>query len=218
METTVVKRGQNVRIVWLILLGLISVVLYLNISQKQNNHANHAGHAEHKNVFQSGKLLSISLNEIRSIELGYSGGLYLIERDELGNWFYHAHGASDGVLQSHEHVATPEENEAIGIALIGLENARVERRLRTKLKDEYGVIRPSLITLVYAENPNQPISQYAFGDLAPDGLSRYVHLVGSEQIATIADYQYENLIGLIAKIEALNEDAQNTISQDWRDQ
>jgi hypothetical protein len=39
--------------------------------------------------------------------------------------------------------------------------------------------------------------QYAVGDVAPDGLSRYVLPVGSAKVFTIANYQITNLLDLV---------------------
>ena len=89
----------------------------------------------------------------------------------------------------------------------------MERRLKTIERDIYGVTKPALISLVYGKDKSKPISQFAFGELATDNLSRYVHLVGSDQVATIADYQYTNLIELIEKIKNINLEASQAISQ-----
>ena len=204
------KSRQNL-FIWVIFVLLAGFIVYLNLADESG----HDGHDEHGhgNVFQSGSLLPVKLSDIYAVEIGYQGNLYLIEKDTSGNWFYHAHAATDGILKSHEHAATPDENETISIALMGLENARVERRLETTEKDEYGVLKPSMICLVYGENRTTPISQFSFGDLATDNLSRYIHLVGSDQVATIADYQYTNLIDLVGSIQEINNSATQSLSE-----
>jgi hypothetical protein len=184
--------NKSLKLVWLVLITLVTLITVINLETAGD--VSHAGHGDHENVFESGALLPVGLSDIFSVELVYRGNLYLLEKDEAGHWFYHAHGATNGVLESHEHVATPDENETISVSLMGLENARVERRLKTTEKDEYGVTKPSLISLLYGWDKARPISQFAFGDLATDRLSRYIHLVGSDQVATIANYQYTNLI------------------------
>ncbi|HEU5283039.1 MAG TPA: hypothetical protein VFU53_04450, partial [Burkholderiales bacterium] len=45
-----------------------------------------------------------------------------------------------------------------------------------------------------------PLVQYAVGDLAPDQFSRYVQAVGSPTVITIANYQIDNLLGLIQAV------------------
>ena len=57
-----------------------------------------------------------------------------------------------------------------------------------------------MIILVYAKNNPQPLAQYAVGDIAPDGFSRYVLPVGSAMVVTVANYQIDNLRSLIAAV------------------
>ena len=203
--------NKSLKVVWLVLITLVTLITVINLETAGD--VSHAGHGGHDNVFESGALLPVKLSDIYAVELVYQGDLFLIEKDEAGHWFYHAHGATNGVLVSHEHQATPNENETISISLIGLENARVERRLKTKEKDAYGVTKPTLISLLYGQDKIRPLSQFAFGDLATDRLSRYIHLIGSNQVATIADYQYENLINLVEKIKTINSQATQEISE-----
>lgn len=212
------RSNSNLKVVWVVLFWLVAFIAFINLNQNSDEATgSHAGHSDHKNIFESGALLPVGLSEIFSVELVFQGNLYLLEKDDSGRWYYHTHGTTNGVLASHEHVATPNENEAIAVSLMGLENARVERRLKTKEKDEYGVTRPSLISLLYGWDKSRPISQFAFGDLATDGLSRYIHLVGSDQVAMIADYQYANLIELVEKIETINGEANREISKSHLD-
>jgi len=203
------KQKKGTSLIWITFICLVGFIGYLKLDGEHD----HSGHDEHDNVFESGTLLPVRLTDIYALEIGFEGNLYLIEKDDLGKWFYHAHAANEGILNEHEHVATPAEDEMIAIALMGLENARVERRLKTQQKDEYGVLKPSMIALVYGQDRNTPISQFAFGDVAPDNLSRYIHLVGSDQVATIADYQYSNLIELVTKIKDLNAAAAEAVAK-----
>ena len=205
------KSNKSLKIVWLILIALIALITVINLETVEDT--NHSGHGGHDNVFESGALLPVKLSDIYAVEFVYQGDLFLLEKDQAGHWFYHAHGATNGVLESHEHLATPNENETISISLIGLENARVERRLKTQEKDEYGVTKPKLISLLYGQDKIRPLSQFAFGDLATDHLSRYIHLIGSNQVATIADYQYANLINLLEKIKTINSEATQEITE-----
>ena len=207
--------NKSLKFVWIILLALLAYIVIGNLHSDDDHedHDGHSEHGEHENVFESGSLLPVKLSDIFAVELVHQGGLFLLEKDKSGHWFYHTHGAINGVIQSHEHVATPTENEAISISLLGLENARVERRLKTIERDIYGVTKPALISLVYGKDKSKPISQFAFGELATDNLSRYVHLVGTDQVATIADYQYKNLIELIEKIQTINLNASESVFQ-----
>ena len=60
-----------------------------------------------------------------------------------------------------------------------------------------------MIVLVYRTNDPQPLAQYAVGDIAPDTLSRYVMIIGTPVISTIANYQIDNLTGLIQTVSGL---------------
>ena len=57
-----------------------------------------------------------------------------------------------------------------------------------------------MVILVYRKDDAQPVAQYAVGDVAPDGLSRYVLRVGSASVVTIANYQITNLLDLIQAV------------------
>ena len=57
-----------------------------------------------------------------------------------------------------------------------------------------------MLILVYRPDDLQPLAQYAIGDLAPDMLSRYVLIVGSAAVATIPNYQIDNLLAVIEAV------------------
>jgi hypothetical protein len=79
----------------------------------------------------------------------------------------------------------------------------MERQLELNVQaNNYGLSSPQMIILVYAKGNPLPMAQYAVGDIAPDGLSRYVLPVGANFVVTIANYQIDNLLGLIEKVTA----------------
>ena len=51
--------------------------------------------------------------------------------------------------------------------------------------------------LAYRAGDSQPLVQYAVGHVAPDTVSRYVHVVGNRMVATIPAFQIDNLRTLI---------------------
>ncbi|HEX4985016.1 MAG TPA: hypothetical protein VFV71_02980, partial [Burkholderiales bacterium] len=82
-----------------------------------------------------------------------------------------------------------------------LGRTRMERELKLDPQaNAYGVNMPQMIVLVYGKDNPLPLAQFAIGDLAPDGLSRYVFRVGGGSVVTIANYQVENLDNLIAAV------------------
>lgn len=157
--------------------------------------------AAERDSFAAGErsLLPVLIEGISVVEVAYEGNLHRFERDQAGTWFFHAHGVS-AVLAEHGHVADPVLGEVIGKRLTGLGRARIERRLDSGDKAQYGVTKPQLMLLVYGKNPAKPVAQYAFGDVAPDKLSRYVLLVDTDEVVTVADYQAQNLVELVAEV------------------
>jgi ATP-dependent DNA ligase len=64
----------------------------------------------------------------------------------------------------------------------------------------YGLSVPQMVILVYTKDNPLPLAQFAVGEVAPDGQSRYVLKVGSGFAVTIANYQIENLQALIQSV------------------
>ena len=56
--------------------------------------------------------------------------------------------------------------------------------------------------LVYGARQSQPLAQYAVGHVAPDAVSRYVLVVGQPVVATIPNYQVDNLLALVRTASA----------------
>ena len=82
-------------------------------------------------------------------------------------------------------------------------SARREREFRLDpAQNTFGVTTPGMVVLAYRPNETQPMAQFAVGDLAPDGVSRYVLLVGSDHVVSLADYQVENLSKLVETAKA----------------
>lgn len=157
-------------------------------------------------------LLPAPIEQLGAIEIAHAGAIHRFERDASGTWFYH--GAHTGQEGTHEHQSDPATAQRIQQILTGFGRTRIERTFpldfaavgvdqaqRELLPDpavrDYGVTVPSTIVLVYAPGGAQPLAQYAVGDLAPDGLSRYVLPVGSTTVLTVANYQITNLVDLI---------------------
>jgi hypothetical protein len=157
-------------------------------------------------------LLPAPIEQIGAIEVAHAGVVHRFERDSSGTWFYH--GPHTGQEGEHEHRSDPVTAAKIEHALAGFGRTRIERTFpldfaavgvdpaeRELMPDpgvrDYGVTVPSTIVLVYAPGSQQPWVQYAVGDVAPDGLSRYVLPVGRTTVATVANYQITNLLDLV---------------------
>jgi hypothetical protein len=143
-------------------------------------------------------LLPVPLDQIAVIEIAQGGMMYRFERDAAGNWFYHAHGVDPGTQGPHGHQADPAKAQLIEKRFSGFGRTRMERDLAFDTRaDPYGVTRPEMLILIYRAGEPKPLGQYAVGDIAPDRLSRYVLALGSPSVVTIANYQIDNLHGLI---------------------
>jgi len=146
-------------------------------------------------------LLPVSIFEVGAVEILNKGTLYRFERDAKGVWFYH--GIHAEAQAQHEHTVDPGAAARIEKAMIGFGRARKERDFPLNTQaDEFGVTRPEIFIMAFPPQSTQPLSRYAVGVVAPDKLSRYVLPVGSTTVVTIANFHIDNLLQLIASLEA----------------
>jgi hypothetical protein len=187
------KLRPRLVVVWVLLLAMVGVIVAIERADRQAEQT--ADHSESRERM----LIPVPVEAFGAIELAHAGTLHRFERDATGSWFYHGiHTASQA---SHAHQADPAAAKRIGEALAGLGRARVERQFDVDPRvNNYGLASPELLILVYLPKETQPLIQYAVGDLAPDQLSRYVQAVGSASVVMIANYQVDNLLGLIQAV------------------
>ena len=190
--------------VWLTFLALVGVIAIVEYRDRPAPAAGEGGGAPDPE--RARLLLPAPVEQLGAIEVGVAGTLHRFQRDAAGAWFYHGvHAASD---QSHTHQSDPVAAQRIEHAFAGLGRARIERRLPLDIHaTEYGVTPPKMIIIVYRRDEPQPLAQFAVGDIAPDGLSRYVLIVGGSSVVTIANYQIDNLLGLIKEMGATPQQA-----------
>jgi hypothetical protein len=186
-------------VVWLLLGVLIAGIAYIEVrrrSQLPEDVAEHRYGAE-----GSRRLLPAPIEELGAIELGHAGTLHRFEQDATGAWLYH--GIHAQAQEAHAHQTDPAQTQIIEKAFAALARTRMERQLELDVQtDAYGLRSPQMIVILYGKNSPVPMAQFAVGDVAPDGLSRYVLPVGGKYIVTIANYQIENLLELIEKVSA----------------
>jgi hypothetical protein len=141
-------------------------------------------------------LVPVPLAQVGAIEVAHAGSIHRFERDAAGQWFYHGvHAKTDA---THSHQADPAMAQRIEFALQGFDRARMERSLPVGVAlQQYGLATPQMVILVYRPKELQPLLQVAVGDVAPDTFSRYVMVVGSSSVVTIANFQIDNLLALI---------------------
>jgi hypothetical protein len=141
-------------------------------------------------------LLPVPVEQLGVIEVADAGALHRFERDGSGAWFYHGiHTKAEG---PHGHQVDSAMAQRIDTAFAGFGRTRIERQFPLdKGAQAYGLATPQMVILVYRPSELQPLAQYSVGDIAPDTLSRYILVVGSSTVATIANYQIENLVALV---------------------
>jgi hypothetical protein len=178
--------------VWGLLLALVIVIVALNWTQPGD---------EDVAALPSRMLLPVAISQVQAIEIGHAATMHRFERDASGAWFYH--GVHTGTEQDHSHQTDPQAAARIEQALDGFGRTQREREVPAGAQgNPYGVVTPQTIVLVYRAANAPPIAQYAVGDLAPDGVSRYVLPLGSPSVLTIPDYQIQNLLNLIQTFAA----------------
>jgi hypothetical protein len=187
-------------VVWVLLLMLAGVIATIELTERSANSASDAAGSRDR------MLLPVPIEQLGAIELAHAGTLHRFERDEAGNWFYH--GMHSGAEAAHGHQANPAMASRIEQALAALGRARIEREMEVGARgDDYGMASPELLILAYRPKEALPLVQYAIGDIAPDQLSRYAQAVGSHTVITVANYQIDNLLGLIQAVGGPTEQA-----------
>ncbi len=188
------RRGR-LWVVWAALAVLIAVIVFVTGREGTEEGDGH-GHEASK----SRMLLPAAVDELGAMEIAYEGALHRFERGASGAWYYHGPHAASAAL--HEHLVLDVAlSERIGKTFSGLDKARMEREAPyEKERDLFGVAVPKIILLVYRPKESQPLAQYAFGDIAPDTHSRYVHLVGTNRVVTLPEYHVENLLSVIRMV------------------
>lgn len=186
------SRGKLVAI-WVVLLVLAGIIVAIELTDRSAERAEE--HFEAQGGDRSRKFVPVALEDIGAVEIAHAGALHRFERDEAGVWFYHgAHAPASG---THGHPADPAAAERIAKAFGGMSRAKFEREFPFDPKvQDYGVLNPQTLVLLYRKGEAQPLVQYAIGDMAPDGVSRYVLKVGASKVDTLPDYHVQNIVGL----------------------
>jgi hypothetical protein len=194
VEATLTGPGIRPRLIvtWLGLFLVLAVIVALKMADRKE---------ESQRLVDDRSLLPVSIEQVGAIEIVHAGVLHRFERDPGGAWFYH--GVHQANQATHSHQTDPAAATRIETALAGFGRTRMERRLSfSEGGREYGLLPPRIIILIYLPNQTQPLAQYAVGDLAPDGFSRYVQILGTSYAVTIADYQIQNLSSLLQSVGA----------------
>lgn len=179
--------------VWSLLAVLVAAIVGIELTDRAGTQGGNGGEPSRRDPRM---LVPVSLEQVGAVEVVSAGTLHRFERSAAGAWFYHGiHAKPDA---AHVHQADPAMAQRIETALQGFDRTRMERKLPTDQGvQQYGLAAPQMLVLMYRPQELQPLLQVAVGDLAPDKLSRYVIVAGDSSVVTIANYQIDNLLGLI---------------------
>ncbi|PWT70484.1 MAG: hypothetical protein C5B46_09425 [Proteobacteria bacterium] len=182
---------RRVLVVWGVFIVLLAGIIVLELKDRADMQSEAAPMARNPRL-----LLPVPLAQVGAIEIVSGGGVHRFERDQNGEWFYHGvHATTDA---THTHRADPALAQRIETAFEGFDRAQVERKLASgQSAEQFGLANPKMLILVYRPNEVQPLLQVAVGDVAPDTYSRYIMVVGGSSVVTIANYQIDNLLGLV---------------------
>ncbi len=185
-------RRTRVVAVWIVLAVLAGAVVYTEFPAWFGR-----GGEEEADEDAARMWMPVAPDDLAAVEVLNGGSLHRFERDPQGIWFYHGIHASNAT--THEHTVDQAASERISKALSGTARAKLEREvpLEGGRGEQYGVATPRTIVLFYRKEQSQPVAQYAVGDLAPDGSSRYVLMVGAKSAFTLPEYQVTNLLYLV---------------------
>ena len=142
-------------------------------------------------------LLALPYADWAAVEGLHRGERVRFERDAAGAWFRHDSVA--GEVNGHAHPIDTAAAERIASVLQTFSRARVERTLSVddNRLSRYGLGNPALILLIH-DAAGRVRQTLEFGDVLPDGLSRYLHLPQTRQALTVANFHAVALMALMA--------------------
>lgn len=186
------RRHTRVFAVWIVLALLAAAIVYTEFPGWFGGSGEEGADEEAARLW-----MPVAPDDLAAVEVLNGGALHRFERDAQGIWFYH--GIHTSNVATHEHTVDQAVSERISKALSGTARAKLEREMPLEggRGEQYGVATPKTIVLFYRKDQPQPVAQYAVGDLAPDGHSRYVLMVGAKSAYTLPDYHVTNLLQLV---------------------
>jgi hypothetical protein len=144
-------------------------------------------------------LVPLPIGEVAAVEIFARDKSYRFERDASGAWLLHRHAPGDD--PNRRHVADPAQSELITQALTAFSRTMIERRVAYGAPgDGYGLVDPGAVVVLFTDDQARPPLDFAVGDMASDGLGRYVLMPDHTEIVTIPDAQITNLTDFAARL------------------
>ncbi len=144
-------------------------------------------------------LVPLPIGEVAAVEIFARDKSYRFERDAGGAWLLHRHAPGDA--PDTRHVADPAQSELITQALTAFSQTMIERSVAYGAPgDGYGLVDPGTIVVLFTNDQARPPLDFAVGDMASDGLGRYVLMPDHTEIVTVPDNQISNLTDFAARL------------------
>ena len=152
-------------------------------------------------------LIAVAEADWSAVDLVDTNGRQRFERDAAGRWFLHTDGAGDA--PEHTHRSEPAEASRIAAVFATFSRARIERTVAVEPAHlgSYGLDGAQRVVLVYGRDA-RPVMTLEIGQVAPDGLSRYVRMSQAGGVQMIPNYQIQGLLALIRPAPATERAAQ----------
>ena len=129
-------------------------------------------------------------DQVSSIHVSQPDGKQLVlKRSDLQEW-------------SADQKVNPAlwKNFDVNVFLGTLSRAKEERQYGAAGElSQYGFVKPVVVSLSGLD-ASHPVAEISIGDLAPDGLSRYVQIAGKEKIISIPNYHVKELLRLYSSL------------------
>ena len=141
-------------------------------------------------------LVDLDAESWSAVELLGPNGMQRVERDGAGRWLLH--GEVAGEAARHQHRADATSADRIASVFGAFARARIERVLPVAAAglSAYGLDRPDWIVLIHGTEKRPPLT-LEVGQVAPDGLSRYVRLPRDGRVVTVTNFQIEGVLALL---------------------
>ncbi|MDR3467900.1 MAG: hypothetical protein P4M07_18365 [Xanthobacteraceae bacterium] len=148
-------------------------------------------------------LLSVSIDQIWSIDVAIDGKVHRLERDAAGAWLLRRSGQKAHAW-SATSVAEPETARRIASTLDALEQTWIRAVLPGGAKgaepDEKGFGQASVSALFYARDNSAPVAKFEIGQATDDRSDRFVRVGAKNDLFTVSADKADCLDDLLKSI------------------
>jgi hypothetical protein len=146
-------------------------------------------------------LLSLPLDDLAAVEILARSKSDRFQRDAAGAWLLHRHAPGDDPTTLHQ--ADPAQSARIAQALARFGRSPIAHSIaRGERGDSYGLIDPQTIIVLFTRDEARPPLSFTVGDLASDGLRRYLLMPDGSEVVTIPDVAIGELMDLAAALDS----------------